>query len=367
MAVSVPKDWWKNSIVYQICIDSFCDSNGDDIGDFCGVISKLSVLRNVGVDVIWLSPVYSDNHQLDIVEKCTSVSEKYGSMEDMEKLISKAKKNGIKIILEFKCDEAWNVDGAYDKMCQIMRFWLDKGVAGFKFNTQDAINRLSTSESRNLAKRFRDEVWNEYKSFIVGDIQCVDAEKTKALCETNEGFDQLIFSKYEEKSWLKSLFANEKSKTKTFVDAIDMYQEKLEWPANYITGKEIDNKKYTSENVKLSFGLNLSLKGTPFISNEVVVDDEDDVTDFYHKMIDFRRTSPALSNGNYRRVAAPKDVYVFTRESEDERLYVFCNMTSEERYVEMYGDSLIFDSYSMNEVASDHLKPYEFRIMRSNF
>lgn len=52
------KKWWHNSVVYQIYPKSFCDSNNDGIGDLNGIISKLDYLKNLGIDVIWLSPVY---------------------------------------------------------------------------------------------------------------------------------------------------------------------------------------------------------------------------------------------------------------------------------------------------------------------
>ena len=59
MATSSTKKWWKNAIIYQIYPRSFCDSNGDGIGDIPGIISKLPYLKDLGIDAIWLSPVYS--------------------------------------------------------------------------------------------------------------------------------------------------------------------------------------------------------------------------------------------------------------------------------------------------------------------
>ena len=58
MASTSTKKWWKNAIVYQIYPRSFCDSNGDGIGDIPGIISKLHYLKELGIDAIWLSPVY---------------------------------------------------------------------------------------------------------------------------------------------------------------------------------------------------------------------------------------------------------------------------------------------------------------------
>ena len=56
------KNWWQKSVVYQIYPRSFCDSNGDGIGDLNGISSKLEYLRELGIDVIWLSPVYQSPH-----------------------------------------------------------------------------------------------------------------------------------------------------------------------------------------------------------------------------------------------------------------------------------------------------------------
>jgi len=93
------KDWIKKSVVYQIYPRSFCDSNYDGIGDLGGIISKLDYLENLGVNVIWLSPVYqspNDDNGYDISDYL-AINQEYGSMSDMDELIVQAKKRGIKI------------------------------------------------------------------------------------------------------------------------------------------------------------------------------------------------------------------------------------------------------------------------------
>ena len=85
-------DWWKKSVVYQIYPRSFMDSNGDGFGDLQGIIRKLDYLENLGIDVIWLSPVY-DSPQQDNgydIRDYRQMYEKFGTMEDMEELIEKA-------------------------------------------------------------------------------------------------------------------------------------------------------------------------------------------------------------------------------------------------------------------------------------
>jgi oligo-1,6-glucosidase/alpha-glucosidase len=94
--------WWKKSVVYQIYPKSFYDSNNDGVGDLKGVIQKLDYLKELGIDVIWLSPVYKspmDDNGYDISDY-QAIAEEFGSMEDMEQLISDAAKRGIKIIMD---------------------------------------------------------------------------------------------------------------------------------------------------------------------------------------------------------------------------------------------------------------------------
>ena len=98
----IKKDWWKNSVVYQIYPRSFKDSNGDGFGDLQGVIEKLDYLKELGIDVIWLSPVFDspqDDNGYDIRDY-RKIYEGFGSNEDMEELIQKAHDRNIKIVLD---------------------------------------------------------------------------------------------------------------------------------------------------------------------------------------------------------------------------------------------------------------------------
>ncbi len=94
--------WWKSSVVYQIYPRSFCDSNGDGIGDINGIRSKLWYLKELGIDVIWLSPVYvspNADNGYDISDYY-GISPEYGSMEDMRNLIRECENCGIRIIMD---------------------------------------------------------------------------------------------------------------------------------------------------------------------------------------------------------------------------------------------------------------------------
>jgi len=94
--------WWKNAVVYQIYPRSFQDSNGDGIGDLKGIITRLEYLENLGIDAIWLSPVCTspqDDNGYDISDY-QDIDPMFGSLEDMEQLITEAKKRNIRIILD---------------------------------------------------------------------------------------------------------------------------------------------------------------------------------------------------------------------------------------------------------------------------
>ena len=96
------KRWWHSSVVYQIYPRSFNDSNGDGIGDLKGIIEKLDYLKELGIDVIWLSPVYkspNDDNGYDISDYY-DIMDEFGTMEDMDNLLKEAKNRGIKIVMD---------------------------------------------------------------------------------------------------------------------------------------------------------------------------------------------------------------------------------------------------------------------------
>lgn len=96
------RQWWHSSVVYQIYPRSFNDSNGDGIGDINGIREKLDYLKELGIDVIWLSPVYkspNDDNGYDISDYC-DIMDEFGSMEDMDNLLKEANERGIKILMD---------------------------------------------------------------------------------------------------------------------------------------------------------------------------------------------------------------------------------------------------------------------------
>ncbi|WP_347548498.1 alpha-glucosidase [Pseudalkalibacillus hwajinpoensis] len=206
------KQWWKESVVYQIYPRSFMDSNGDGIGDIRGILSKLDYLKKLGVDVVWLSPVYqspNDDNGYDISDY-QDIMPEFGTMADWEELLSEMHQRGIKLVMDLVVNHTsdehpffvearkskdnpyrdyyiwrpgdvsepptdweasfggstWNYDeqtGEYylhmfspkqpdlnwenpklrHEIYSMMKFWLDKGVDGFRM---DVINMISKKE-----------------------------------------------------------------------------------------------------------------------------------------------------------------------------------------------------------------------------
>ncbi|NRT33814.1 oligo-1,6-glucosidase [Clostridium beijerinckii] len=96
------KKWWHDKVAYQIYPKSFCDSNGDGIGDLKGIISKLDYLKDLGVDIIWLSPIYCSplvDQGYDISDYY-NIDQRFGTMEDMDELLRQAKKRNMYILMD---------------------------------------------------------------------------------------------------------------------------------------------------------------------------------------------------------------------------------------------------------------------------
>ena len=96
------RTWWKEAVIYQIYPRSFMDSNGDGIGDIKGITSRLDYLKYLGVDVIWLSPIYkspNDDNGYDISDY-QAIMDEFGTMEDFDEMLSQAHKRGLRIIMD---------------------------------------------------------------------------------------------------------------------------------------------------------------------------------------------------------------------------------------------------------------------------
>ena len=96
------KKWWQKSVVYQVYPRSFQDSDGDGIGDIPGITRRLPYLKELGVDVIWLSPVYespNDDNGYDI-SNYRGIMKEFGTMEDFDRMLARAHELGLRIVMD---------------------------------------------------------------------------------------------------------------------------------------------------------------------------------------------------------------------------------------------------------------------------
>lgn len=133
------KAWWKESVVYQIYPRSFCDSNGDGIGDLNGITGKLEYLKELGIDVIWLSPVYqspNDDNGYDISDYRRIMAE-FGTMEDYDRMLKRAHELGIKIMMDLVVnhtsdEHAWFVESRKSKDNPYRDYYIWRDAKGGK-------------------------------------------------------------------------------------------------------------------------------------------------------------------------------------------------------------------------------------------
>ena len=102
------KAWWKEAVVYQIYPRSFMDSNGDGIGDLRGVISRLDYLKDLGIDVIWMSPCYkspNDDNGYDISDY-RDIMDEFGTMDDFKEMLAGIHERGMKLVMDLVVNQS---------------------------------------------------------------------------------------------------------------------------------------------------------------------------------------------------------------------------------------------------------------------
>lgn len=175
------RKWWENSVVYQIYPKSFYDSNNDGIGDIKGIISKLDYLKYLGIDVIWLSPIYKSpmaDNGYDISDYY-SIANQFGTMEDMDNLIEEAKKRNIKIIMDLVINHTsdehqWFIESKSSKDNPLRDYyiWKDPKEDGSEPNNWESVFGGSAWEYDKttnqyylhvFAKKQPDLNWENYK------------------------------------------------------------------------------------------------------------------------------------------------------------------------------------------------------------
>ena len=145
------KDWWKGKVAYQIYPKSFKDSNGDGVGDLNGITEKLDYFQDLGIDILWLSPIYKS----PFIDQGYDISDYYaidplfGTMEDMEELIAEGKKRGISIIMDLVVNH-----------CSSHHEWFQKALADPDGPYADYFYFIeSDKEPNNWESYFGGSVW----------------------------------------------------------------------------------------------------------------------------------------------------------------------------------------------------------------
>ena len=145
------KDWWKGKVAYQIYPKSFKDSNGDGVGDLKGITEKLDYLQDLGIDILWLSPIYKSpfiDQGYDI-SNYYAIDPIFGTMEDMEELIAEGKKRGISIIMDLVVNH-----------CSSHHEWFQKALADPDGSYADYFYFIeSDKEPNNWESYFGGSVW----------------------------------------------------------------------------------------------------------------------------------------------------------------------------------------------------------------
>ena len=134
-------DWYKDAIIYQIYPRSFCDSNNDGMGDIQGIISKIDYLKNLGINCIWLSPVY-DSPQEDNgydISDYYSIYKPFGTMDDLKELIDKLHENGIRLIMDLvvnhtSSEHKWFKEALKDSNSKYRNYYYFKKGKGKNYN-----------------------------------------------------------------------------------------------------------------------------------------------------------------------------------------------------------------------------------------
>ena len=353
-------DWWREKVVYQIYPRSFQDTNGDGIGDIAGIISHLDDLIDLGIGIIWLSPVYcspNEDNGYDISDY-RGINPEYGTMSDMDMLIMEAEKRDIKIIMDlvinhtsdqhewfqrsrdinseyrdyyfwrpgkngklpnnwtsFFAEECWEYDeksGEYylhlfakgqpdlnyhnpkvlEEIKDIMKFWLDKGIAGFRCDVINIIwkssldngkkkialtgseHYISQEGNHDILRTLREDVLSDYDCFTVGETVMVTPKMARDLCNSDRGELDMVFSfeHMDTDQWFVKWFPR-KFNPKRFFKTVVKWQNQLEWNANYFENHDQPRSvsrfgndiQFHEKSAKMLAVMLLTLRGTPYI------------------------------------------------------------------------------------------------------
>lgn len=194
------KRWWKESIVYQIYPRSFKDSNGDGIGDLNGIMERMEYLEKLGVNVVWLSPVYqspNDDNGYDISDYRAIMTE-FGTMEDFERMLAKAHEHGIKIVMDLVVNHTsdehpWFIESrkSKDNPYRDYYIWRDgkPGINGYASFNEPA----NGPHVHEYLQEMREKVLNNADTITVGECSGVTLEEAKKYARSDEKELNMVF------------------------------------------------------------------------------------------------------------------------------------------------------------------------------
>jgi len=351
----------KDTIVYQIYPRSYMDSDGDGIGDLRGIISRLDYIASLGVNTIWLSPIYKspdDDNGYDISDY-KSIQPRFGTMDDFDTLVSEARARGIDIVMDLvinhtsdehewfkralageekyrnyyiikegkdgklpnnwgnffaECpwgkfgtegneyylhlfskkqpDLNWRNPDVMAEIQDVMRFWLERGVRGFRCDVINIIYKnsledgkkqfiltgrehyLSTDGCHEILRTLRETCLEPYGAWAVGETVFVDLKAAKDLCDEDRRELDMVFSfEHMECDQVIVKWFKTKLKPKKLMQTITKWQTGLNWNAVYFENHDqprfisrfADSEGYREQASRMVAGLVMTLRGTPFL------------------------------------------------------------------------------------------------------
>ncbi|MCI1136136.1 alpha-glucosidase [Enterococcus gallinarum] len=229
--------WWQKAVVYQVYPRSFQDSNGDGIGDLKGIIQRLDYLAYLGIDAIWLSPVYkspNDDNGYDISDY-QEIMDEFGTMEDMEILIAEAMKRNIRIVMDLVVNHTsdehpWFVEARQSRDNQYRDFyiWSDPDSQG--------------NPPNDLGSTFSDPAW-EYSELTGQYYLHLFSKKQPDLNWENQEVRQSVYDMMN--FWIEKGIGGFR------MDVIDLVGKQ---PFKKITGNEPKLHEYLQEMNRATFG-----------------------------------------------------------------------------------------------------------------
>ena len=357
MALNVPK----NAVIYQIYPRSYRDTNGDGLGDIRGIIDSLDYLASLGITHIWLSPVYKspdDDNGYDIADY-KSIQPAFGTMEDFDELVAKARERGIGIVMDLvinhtsdehewfqralageekyrnyyiirkgkngklpnnwgnffaECpwakfgdsedeyylhlfskkqpDLNWHNPEVMEEVKSIMRFWLDRGVVGFRCDVITIIYKSSLEDGKpqlvltgqehflsqegchKILQELRREVLEPYGAFAVGETVFVDVDEAHKLCDAARGeLDMIFYFEHMECDQVFVKWFKTRLSLKKLMRTLTKWQTELEWNACYFENHDQprfisrfpDLGSHRADASRMMAGLLMTMRGTPFV------------------------------------------------------------------------------------------------------